>query len=132
MYSMVILAALMGGGEASNQYYFRAPPCPCCVWPIFPLGGRVVFFWQGPAALSEQDQKDWDEYMGLLDVIDQDEARYLWNSSDREGKQKLLTQVRKMKARKQAELEEPPADPKKPDDKKPQEKKTDDKKSDDK
>jgi hypothetical protein len=93
MYSLVLLAAVAGGGEAP-AHYFVADPCPCCVWPVFPMGGRVVFFWQGPAALSELEEKEWQEYLDALDEADKSDATYYWSRADKAGKRLLLNQVR--------------------------------------
>ncbi|MFO0876381.1 MAG: hypothetical protein U0840_03330 [Gemmataceae bacterium] len=101
MYSLVLLAALAGSGEAAAApYYFEADPCPCCVWPVFPLGGQVVFFWAGPAALSDYEEKEWKDYLGVLDEADRSDAEFFWSRSDRAGRQLLLGQVRLMRAKK--------------------------------
>jgi hypothetical protein len=98
MYSLVLLAAVAGGGEAPSGHYFVADPCPCCVWPVFPSGGRVVFFWQGPAALSELEEKEWQEYLDALDEADRSDASYFWSRADKSGKRMLLNQVRLLRA----------------------------------
>ncbi len=100
MFNLVLLTAL-AGPSVGVQPYFVADPCPYCIWPVLPLGGRVVFYWNGPAALSEQEEQEWRNYLGSLDETDQKEARYYWNAADRAGKQRLLGQVRQLRAKKE-------------------------------
>jgi hypothetical protein len=97
MYSLVLLAAV-AGGAAPGHHYYVADPCPGCVWPVFPMGGRVVFFWQGPAALSEYEEKEWQDYLDALDETDKADAVYYWSKADKAGKRLLLTQVRLLRA----------------------------------
>jgi hypothetical protein len=97
MYSLVLLAAV-AGGAAPGHHYYVADPCPCCVWPVFPMGGRVVFYWQGPAALSEYEEKEWQDYIDALDESDKADAVYYWSRAGKAGKRMLLTQVRLLRA----------------------------------
>lgn len=98
MYSLVLLAAMAGAGEASGAHYYNAFH-PCCPYEeaFFPQGGVVIFFWQGPAALSEAEEKEWKDYVALLDDADRATVTDLWSLADRAGKQKMLAQVRKMR-----------------------------------
>lgn len=141
LYSLVLLAAMAGGGEAAAQGYFHADPCCWCVWPVFPMGGRVIFFWAGPAGMSEQEEKEWQDYIDALDEADKADAVYFWTRADKKGKLMLLTQVRTMRAAKDAydkkkaeeEAKAKEADPPKKNEKdKKVEKKEKNKKDDDK
>ncbi|MFO0841460.1 MAG: hypothetical protein U0797_03535 [Gemmataceae bacterium] len=96
MYSLVLLVAL-AGGEAPG-HYFVADPCPCCAWPVFPMGGRVTFFWAGPAGLTEPEEKEWQDYIDALDETDKPDAWYYWTRADKAGKRMLLSQVRTLRA----------------------------------
>jgi hypothetical protein len=89
----------MTGGECcpSAKYYHAFAPCCPCGSQKLAQGGQVRFFWQGPAALSEAEEKEWSEYLSLLDDLDRAFASEVWKVADRAGKQKLLMQVRTMK-----------------------------------
>jgi hypothetical protein len=94
----VLLAAMTGAGEASGAHYFNAFE-PCCPYGEghFAPGGVVLFFWPGPTALSEAEEQEWRDYVALLDDADRASVMDLWSLADRNGKQKLLAQVRKMR-----------------------------------
>ena len=98
MYSLVLLAAMTGAGEApATAYYTAFDLCCPCDEGYLPQGGVVIFFWNGPAALSGPEEKEWQDYLALLESADKTQALDLWNLADRAGKQKLLAQVRAMK-----------------------------------
>lgn len=94
----VQLGVAGGGGGGAAPGHYVADPCPSCVWPVFPIGGKVVFYWQGPAALSEYEEKEWQDYLDALDETDKGDAQYYWSKADKAGKRQLLTQVRLLRA----------------------------------
>lgn len=96
MYSLVLLAAM--AGVEGPGHYFVADPCPCCAWPVFPMGGKVIFFWAGPAGLTEAEEKEWQDYIYALEEVDKPDAAYYWSRADKAGKRKLLEQVRQLRA----------------------------------
>jgi hypothetical protein len=97
VYSLVLLAAMTGAGEAPGAYYNAFTPCYPCEDAWFSRGGTVIFFWAGPAALSPAEEKEWQDYLALLDDGDRAAAADVWGMADRSGKYKLLAQVRAMR-----------------------------------
>lgn len=88
MYNFVLLAALAASADAWGYECGADEPA---------RGGVVIFFWNGPAALSEAEEQEWKDYVALLDEADRATVTELWGLADRAGKQQLLAQVRKMR-----------------------------------
>jgi len=105
VYSVVLLAAMTGGGQAAGWGH---PGGDCGNGPgcAPPLGGVVIFFWMGPSCLSEAEEAAWQEYLMALDEPDRSDAIALWCQADRCGKQLFLGQISAMRPKKPEEEED--------------------------
>jgi uncharacterized protein (TIGR03000 family) len=108
VYSVVLLAAMTGGGQGAGMWgpdWGHGGPVGR------PLGGVVHFFFLGPIDISPEEMHDWMEYIDALDEQDKDFAMYTWCKADCKGRKFLLGQVMVMRPVKAYVPE--PIDPKK-------------------
>jgi hypothetical protein len=127
MYGVVLMAALVSGGEVAGGYscngcgygYGYAAWGGACLGPCLPTGlhsgGRfwlgLFEGWQVGKPLSAEEEKRWRDYVERLEGIDRQNMDAVWASADVSAKRKLLELLAEMEKKWAAKgVEEAPAE----------------------
>ena len=97
MYGIVLIAAMTSAGPGCHCQSGPAICCPvtngCC--------GVIQWNWMGTPAVgasSPEDGKIWNTYLEALTPTERADVLDIWNKTDDAGRQKLIVQVKAMKA----------------------------------
>ena len=97
MYGVVLIAAMTSGGP---DCHCQSGPRICC--PVtYGCCGVIQFHWIATSiagAISPDDGKSWNTYLDALAPTERTAVLDIWNRSDDEGRQKLMAQVKALKA----------------------------------
>ncbi|MFO0925582.1 MAG: hypothetical protein U0736_00895 [Gemmataceae bacterium] len=99
---LVVLAAVAGWCPTCGGGWCVAPEWLACP-PGRPDAGLVALFFEKAPTVGPQVEKEWCDYVELLDFSDQGEIMALWHKADVNGKLCLINQVRLMKVKRDQE-----------------------------